>query len=128
MMDEETAVSRGKEAESQACQYLVSQGLVFEDKNYRCPTGEIDLIMKDKTYLVFVEVRLRRDGDYGHGIETVTKAKRGRIIRSALHYLQHKKLLDKIYCRFDVIGLSSLGLLPPNEKFLWIKNAFEVEY
>lgn len=83
--------------------------------------GEIDLIMKDKELLVFVEVRYRHDPDYGHGIETITRTKINRIIRTAEFYLQQKNLNNKVFCRFDVIGINAA------KKILWLKDAFRVE-
>jgi len=109
----------GAQAEKIACQYLMKNGLDYIDKNYRTNAGEIDLIMQDQEYRVFVEVRARQQGDYGSSIETVTLSKQQRIIRAAKHYLQKKELFDKIDCRFDVIGIDA-------EKITWIKNAFMI--
>lgn len=118
----ETTVARGSRAENDACAFLVAQGLEFQTKNFRCPLGEIDLIMRDGEYLIFVEVRFRHDPDFGTSIETISKNKCQRIIRTALYYLQQEKLLDKVFCRFDVVGMDA------ENNLLWIKNAFEVEY
>lgn len=96
---------KGQRAESEAREYLESQRLHFVDKNYSCPPGEIDLIMRDQEALIFIEVRFRRKDDHGTSIETVQPDKQRRIIRSALHYFQKNEFVDEIVCRFDVIGL-----------------------
>ena len=112
----------GQLFENQARIYLENHGLTFVTKNFRCSLGEIDLIMKDLDYLVFIEVRFRKNFYYGDSIETISTSKQHRLIRTALFYLQKNKLMDKVNCRFDVLGMN-------NEKeFVWVKNAFEVHY
>ncbi len=110
----------GHQAENEACHYLQQQGLTLVTQNYNGPQGEIDLIMEDKGYLVFVEVRLRHNPNYGHSLETISKSKQTRIIKTALHYLQKHKSVNHKPCRFDVIGIGE------QQKMVWIKNAFEV--
>ena len=121
-----SSIERGRTAEDEVLIFLSAQGLTLVDRNYSCARGEIDLIMRDESYLIFVEVRYRHHKEFGHGIETVSKSKQQRIIHTALHYLQKNKLLDKEFCRFDVVGINPN--LPTAEKFQWIKNAFTVKY
>ena len=59
----------GSEAERFARTFLEQQGLTFIMKNYRCRTGEIDLVMQDGDELVFVEVKYRSQSQYGSAIE-----------------------------------------------------------
>lgn len=113
---------RGQWAEQKAKKYLQQQGLIWIQSNYNCPSGEIDLIMRDDSMLVFVEVRYRKEDDFGASIETIIRTKQHRLIKTAWHYLLEIKAVDKMDARFDVVGLS------PDEKIHWIKNAFEVEY
>ena len=91
-------------------------------KNFRGPQGEIDLIMRDDEDYVFVEVRLRRHKDYGTSIETISSSKQHRIIKTSLYFLQQADLMEKMNCRFDVLGIDKA------QNFIWIKNAFEVQY
>ncbi len=113
----------GRMAEAKARFYLEKQGLQWIMSNYRCLNGEIDLIMQDDVkFLIFVEVRYRHHLQYGESIETVSQQKQQRIIRAAWHYLQQNDLVDKLNCRFDVVGLAT------NEQICWIQNAFEVRY
>lgn len=112
------AKKTGSLAEDLACNYLSKQGLTLVSRNYYCRLGEIDLIMRDKSYLVFIEVRYRNNSSFGSGAESVTLSKQAKLIKTAQFYLQQKKLIDKISCRFDVISVKD------REKIEWIKNAF----
>jgi putative endonuclease len=111
---------KGIMAEDEACDYLQQYGLRLIEKNYRSQIGEIDLIMQDADYIVFIEVRFRKKADYGNTLETITPGKQRRIIRTALLYLQEKNILEKVNCRFDCIGIDSL------QNKVWIKDAFQV--
>ena len=111
----------GANAESIAGQYLQSLGLQLLAQNFRTKAGEIDLIMRDGETLVFVEVRYRRAVDFGLPVETISAAKRRRIVRAAAHYLT--TLLTIPDCRFDVITL--VGDTPTSESCDWIKGAFD---
>lgn len=113
----------GFAAEEQAKKYLTAQGLVWISSNYQCKVGEIDLIMKDKDYLVFIEVRARTSNQYGGGLTSITQHKRHKLIKTALFYMQTKKLLDKQACRFDVLSIDGSPA-----KITWIKNAFGLDF
>lgn len=110
----------GKRAEALAAAYLQARGLRLLQQNYRCRLGEIDLILSDGPALVFVEVRLRRGGEYGGAAASITAAKRERIRRAAQHYLCGK---TERPCRFDVILLDALDAA----RIEWISNAFGEE-
>ena len=109
----------GFAAEEYARNYLSAHGLTWVMSNYRCRLGEIDLIMRDKEYLVFIEVRSRASNAYGGAVQSVTHSKRQKLIRTATLYLQTKKLYDTQPSRFDVVSLEGT---PP--QITWIKNAF----
>jgi putative endonuclease len=98
----------GGEAERQARKYLQQQGLDFISQNYRCKTGEIDLVMQDGKELVFIEVKFRSNQKFGKAVEFFHAAKR-RKFESAVHfYLQEKKLNPSIVAhRIDIIGIDS---------------------
>lgn len=113
----------GGHAENDACQFLQQQGLILIQKNFRVKGGEIDLIMRDQSFLVFVEVKSRTKTSHGDAIEMISSAKQRRIIHAATCYLQINQLWNTERCRFDVIGMVGKTL----EK-VWIKNAFEVRY
>lgn len=112
----------GKEGEQRARHYLEQHGLRWVCSNYHAPPGEIDLVMQEEGVLVFVEVRYRRETDYGQSIETVAWHKQSRLTKAACCYLVETHQMDKVDGRFDVIGLSD------DRKIYWIRNAFEVKY
>ena len=107
----------GRDAETDAIDFLQQQGLKLVDRNYHSRRGEIDIIMRDVDTLIFIEVKYRRSDRYGGAAEMVTPQKQKKIIATALHYLQHKRLDPA--CRFDVIAIT------PERGVEWIKAAFE---
>jgi putative endonuclease len=111
-------------AEEKASAHLIKANCKIVEKNFTCTFGEIDLIMRDKDYLVFVEVRYRGKEDFGSGAETVSITKQRKIIRSAQRYLQQKKISEFIPCRFDVVSIT----LDKEKQFKidWIKDAFQL--
>ncbi len=114
----------GNAAEIIAKQFLEAKGLRLIKEQYRIKRGEIDLIMRDKNELVFVEVRYRKDLSFIDPLETITQTKQNRLIRAALHFQQYREWTDALPCRFDVITISGIQ---PNHKITWIPNAFGVK-
>lgn len=110
---------RGRAHEAAARRFLESRGLRILQSNFHCRFGEIDLIAEDGEDLVFVEVRARRNPDYGGPLASIGAGKRNRLRRSALAYLQRTAQSERP-CRFDVIGFGAPGE-PPD----WIRNAFD---
>lgn len=108
---------QGVPAENQAAAYLQQQGLTLLQRNYQTRRGEIDLIMRDQDTLVFVEVRYRRQADYGHALETITHRKQHKLITAAQYYLLTHPQAAAMPCRFDVVAIMP-GQLD------WIRNAF----
>lgn len=109
----------GIHAEQLATNFLQQRGLQLVARNFRTRYGEIDLIMKDSSELVFVEVRLRRNAFFGGGADSVTQTKRSRIVAAAKQYLQSYARVP--VCRFDVIALDALD----TKNIDWIRNAFD---
>ncbi len=114
--------ARGKHFEALARLRLEDRGLKLVAKNYRCRWGEIDLVMLDKSSLVFVEVRFRGRGSYLSGADSVDQKKQKKLCRSAMYYLATKATADTP-ARFDVVSISQSTSEQP--EFEWIKNAFE---
>jgi putative endonuclease len=112
---------KGKAAEETASHFLQMKGLKLIMQNYTCHFGEIDIIMRDKDDIVFVEVRSRSRKEYGLACETINKNKQKKLIKSALYFLQGKKWLDKVNGRFDIVAIQFVSDKPELE---WIKNAF----
>lgn len=113
---------KGQQTEQACCRYLQRKGLKLVEQNYRTRTGEIDLIMHDRSMLVFIEVRYRKNSDYGSAIESVDQAKQLRIIRTAEHYCQQHDIDSPL--RIDIVGMQ--GDNEDGYRFEWIKNAITV--
>lgn len=94
---------KGRQAEDRALAYLQQQGLHLLVRNYRCRLGEIDLIMRDATLLVFVEVRQRTHLRYGGAAASVNSVKQQRLWRTAEHYLL--RFAHPPVCRFDLVAM-----------------------
>lgn len=109
----------GALAEQWAAHYLTRQGLKLIEQNYRGRFGEIDLIMQDGTTLVFVEVRLRKNADFGGAVASIDTRKQQRIIRTSQQYIS--KFAHAPACRFDAVLLEDV--LGKNVQ--WLKNAFD---
>ncbi len=111
----------GQETEALACRYLQAQGLRLLVRNFSVPQGEIDLIMQDRQSLVFIEVRYRRNNNFGSGAETVTHSKQRKLLASAAGYLQRNPQQANQPARFDVVSIH----MENNQALInWIKNAF----
>lgn len=112
----------GRDMENLACAYLKKAGLRLLLPNYRCKMGEIDLIMQDKQYLVFVEVRYRNQTHYGSSLESIDYRKQMKLIRTAEYYLlTHKNFMDQP--RFDIIAIDKINYV---HQIQWLKNAIEL--
>ncbi|MDQ6935024.1 MAG: YraN family protein [Actinomycetota bacterium] len=96
--------SLGKYGETLAARHLVGQGMVLLDRNWRCPSGEVDLVLRDGTTLVVCEVKTRRDSSYGHPLEAVTVAKAARLRRLAALWLQAHEVRPA-EVRIDLVGV-----------------------
>ncbi len=107
-----TSKQTGDAAEARALRYLQDQGLRLVQRNYRTPGrggGEIDLILQDSdATLVFVEVRQRRQSQFGGAAGSVTAVKQQRIVFAARHFLLRWAKLPP--CRFDVVLLEGDAL------------------
>ncbi|WP_413854070.1 YraN family protein [Candidatus Ruminimicrobium bovinum] len=105
----------GNNYEAVAAEFLKKLGYKIIEKNYRVKAGEIDIIASDKKTVVFVEVKFRKNSNYGNPYEFVTIQKQQKIIKAALLYIKQNKL--KTDFRFDVVSIC-------DNKIEHIKNAF----
>jgi putative endonuclease len=112
-------VKLGAYGESIACKYLEDKGFKIIQKNYRCTIGEIDIIIEDKEYLVFVEVKYRRSLKFGHPREAVGVKKQLNIKNIAANYIKSKEIKNKDI-RFDIIEIIHIKEINIEH----IKNAF----
>ena len=107
----------GARAEELVAELFRRAGLRILARNWRCRHGEIDLIAEEGGTLVFAEVRYRADARFGGAAESITDAKRSRIVAAASLYLAGRPQAD---CRFDVLLLDALQ----TGHIRWIRNAF----
>lgn len=95
-------MSLGVRGEEAAVAYLRQKKGVILERNYRCKTGEIDIICKFGQEILFVEVKTRSMGSMGLPGEAVNRAKQRRLLKAASRYLSLNRLWDRP-CRFDLI-------------------------
>ncbi|HET6726234.1 MAG TPA: YraN family protein [Gammaproteobacteria bacterium] len=115
-------LERGEDAERLALGAARTRGLALVKRNYRCKVGEIDLICEDGDVLVFIEVRYRRNTDYGLAAETVGHRKQMKIIRAAKQFLQRYPAWAVRPMRFDVVAIQGSG----QTELEWIEDAFQL--
>ena len=94
----------GATGEKLARDFLKKKGYKIRETNFRCREGEIDIIAQKKDCLVFVEVRTKTSADFGSPEESVTFAKKERLIASALAYLNSHKDLPQSW-RIDFVAV-----------------------
>jgi putative endonuclease len=91
----------GEMAEDRACQLLKSEGYEIVARNWRCRSGEVDIVARDGTTLVFVEVKSRRSETFGGPEGAVHAAKQRRIVSAARAFLSATGC--DLPVRFDVV-------------------------
>jgi len=106
----------GARAEDLCANLLRAAGLRLLERNWRCRHGEIDLIAEEDGTLVFAEVRMRSGERFGGAAESVTQAKRARLLAAARLYLARR---PEAACRFDVFLVGAGGA-----RVEWIRDAF----
>jgi len=94
----------GQLGEELAVRHLQHLGYIILERNYRCSSGEVDIIAQDQGRLAFVEVRARRGAAFGTPEESVTPAKQARLATVARNYLQEKGYTD-VDWGIDVVAL-----------------------
>jgi putative endonuclease len=111
----------GEAVETAACRYLEQQGLQCIERNFNTRGGELDLVMRERDTLVFVEVRFRKTDHFGTPAESITASKQRKLLRTAQLYLLRHSAWQNKPCRFDIIAArpGESGL-----QFEWIQNAF----
>jgi len=101
--------AQGDAAEERACRHLERSGFTIVERNFRTRGGEIDIVARKGDVLVFVEVRSREDADFGTPEESVTPAKRRRIVATARQYLSKVPPSSWREACFDVIAIEGSG-------------------
>ena len=99
-------------------EYLKEQGYEIVTYNFSCKTGEIDIIAKDGCYLVFVEVKYRKDKRQGDPLEAISLRKQRSISKCALYYMKRNRISD-VPVRFDVVGILDNQIRLVKDAFLY---------
>ena len=116
---------KGELGESIATTFLMGQGFSIVERNFRCVCGEVDIVARDGRTIVFVEVKCRKNRNYGPPQLAVTPFKQRQISKAALVWLSKRRLYDAD-ARFDVVAIVLHEHdLPEIEH---IRNAFELAY
>ena len=110
----------GQWHEERAQQLLHELGMSLLQRNFRCRSGEIDLIAQDGEHLIFVEVRSRSHNRQGNAAASIGPRKQRRIIRAAQYFLLRFPQYQSSPCRFDVVSFDG------NAAGEWIRDAFQV--
>ena len=112
----------GNLGEDIACKFVLDKGYEIINRNFYCRQGEIDIVAKDKNELVFIEVKTRKNANYGRPIDAITFFKKKHFIESIEYYL-YKNNVQNIPVRVDVIEVYE----KEKSKFLvhHVKNAIE---
>ena len=111
----------GREKERLAEEYLKKNGVRILERNFRCKSGEIDLIGSADGTIVFFEVKYRKSASSGMPYEAVNRKKQRTICRTADYYRMKERLSEDRSYRFDVISIVG-------DEITWYKNAFEYIY
>ena len=106
----------GARAEDLCAELLRASGMRLLERNWRCRHGEIDLIADDEGTVVFAEVRQRSSAGFGGAAESITSAKRSRLLAAARLYLSSRPNAN---CRFDVFLVEG-----EPRQVRWIRDAF----
>ncbi|MDR3049602.1 MAG: YraN family protein [Elusimicrobiota bacterium] len=94
----------GFEKEKEAVKFLQNNGYTIVEMNFSAKCGEIDIIAKDSDCLCFVEVKYRKNTEYGTPIEAVSVKKQKRISRTAMLYLKIRNIKSDF--RFDIVSIT----------------------
>jgi putative endonuclease len=108
----------GDAAEDAAARHLAQHGCRLVARNARYPEGELDLIVRERDMLVFVEVRMRTSTAFGGAAASVDRFKQKRLRRAAQHWLLQNFGERWPPCRFDVVCVHGDGTIE------WIRDAF----
>ncbi|QIM63513.1 YraN family protein [Pasteurellaceae bacterium Orientalotternb1] len=109
--------AKGAVYEQKARVFLEKQGLKFIAQNQTFKCGELDLIMQQRNTLVFVEVRHRKNADFGSAVESINFRKQQKWQRAANAWLAlRNQSLETADCRFDVVAFEG------NDDAVWIQN------
>ena len=119
-----TSKLSGAWGEALAAEYLRKKHYKIIAVGYHCRFGEIDLIVQDRKYLVFVEVKLRKSSDFARAMEYVDRNKQDKIRITASMYLSQNP--TKLQPRFDIVEIyAPEGTETQNPQIRHMEDAFQ---
>jgi putative endonuclease len=99
-------INLGRFGEEKVARYLAERRYEILDRNWRCQSGEIDLIAKSPAgTIVFIEVKTRMNNSFGHPLESIDSIKQGRLTRLARNWLRVNKFGAREY-RIDCVAVT----------------------
>ncbi len=116
----------GDQGEEEALHYLQQQGYELVERNYTCPYGEVDMIVQNAEYLVFVEVKSRQWNSLDRPAAAVNNAKQRKLLKTAEHYIQNHGC-DRIQ-RMDIVEVVFDPMAGHPSNITHLKGAFGREY
>ena len=119
----DTRRTLGNRGEELATRKLQSLGYTVRERNWRCAAGELDIVAEKDEALVFVEVRTRRGDRFGTPEESITPAKRAKLIEVTQTYLNEHSENDRNW-RIDVVAID-IGPRGEASRIDIIENAIE---
>ena len=111
----------GDEKEAFVCEWMEKRGYAIVERNFRCRSGEIDIVAREDGYLVFIEVKYRHGTECGDPSEAVDRRKQQTISRVALFYMLRHGYTEDTPVRFDVVTVSG----GDEVEIVLYRNAFE---
>lgn len=92
-----------------AADYLKDNGFEILERNYKCKIGEIDIIALKDNIIRFIEIKYRKNSDYGYPIQAISKKKQIKIMKTAQWFIAERKISEDFGCSFDVISIQGSG-------------------
>lgn len=113
----------GQWGEQLVAERLRKQGWIVVARNFHCRMGELDIVAENERYIIFVEVKLRKNDRFGSACEAVTPAKQHKLRIAAELYLAMQP--TQLQPRFDVVEVyAPYGVRTENPDIYYIENAF----
>jgi putative endonuclease len=107
----------GRRGEHVAADWLQERGYTLVDRNWRCPVGELDLVLRQGTTMVFVEVKTRSSLAFGHPFEAITPEKAARLRRLAAAWCREQGP-GSVGVRIDAVAVTDAWSDRPNVEHL----------
>ena len=105
-MTQTSRQSLGSAGEGLARRHLEREGYRFVTANWRCSSGELDLVMREDDTLVFIEVKTRHGERFGAAEEAISPAKAARLMLAAQRYVMARPELADTFWRIDLIAIT----------------------